>query len=179
MFLYDANSATTTLISTNTSGDPANHHATDPSINADGSLIAYASGSSDVVIGDTNVAFDVFLYDADNPTATLLTTDTIGNPTDGGSWKPSISADGSKIAYRSDASDIVLGDTNGVSDVFLWSANRAPMWSRLYSPWQKTPPADSSEGSRPLTQILWSSRSRPGTEPVSSPSIRLLVRSRW
>jgi hypothetical protein len=42
-----------------------------------------------------------------------------GSAPNGGSYSPSISADGLHVAFSSDASNLVAGDTNGVRDVFV------------------------------------------------------------
>jgi len=42
-----------------------------------------------------------------------------GGQTDGGSFLPSISANGRYVSFSSDASNLVTGDTNGVPDVFV------------------------------------------------------------
>jgi dipeptidyl aminopeptidase/acylaminoacyl peptidase len=43
-----------------------------------------------------------------------------GNETDGDSWVCSISSDGRFVAFRSDATNIVSGDTNEVEDIFIF-----------------------------------------------------------
>jgi hypothetical protein len=45
--------------------------------------------------------------------------DSSGNQGNGGSVPQAISADGRVVLFASDASNLVAGDTNGVSDVFL------------------------------------------------------------
>ena len=42
-----------------------------------------------------------------------------GRQGDGGSSEPALSADGRYVAFGSDASNLVAGDTNGVRDVFV------------------------------------------------------------
>lgn len=84
------------------------------SVSADGRWVAFSSFSSNLVPGDDNESGDVFLWDR---TTRLTTRITAGN---GSSGDPSISGDGSVVAFSSAASDLVPGDVNGVSDVFLW-----------------------------------------------------------
>ena len=43
-----------------------------------------------------------------------------GGPSNGPSYRPSISADGSFICFQSAASNLVASDTNGFSDIFLY-----------------------------------------------------------
>ena len=120
VFLYDTSSGTTMLITTDTIGGPTNGDSWETSISGDGTKLAFSSIASDLVPGDTNGASDVFLYDTIGGTTTLITTDTLGGATDGDSWAPSISADGTRVAYVSDATDLNVGDTNGVRDVFVF-----------------------------------------------------------
>ena len=54
---------------------------------------------------------------------------------------PSISDDGDIIAFSSDSPDLVAGDTNGLSDVFIWRAGR-PCTVELLSKGGGGKPAD-------------------------------------
>ena len=119
VFLYDVATGTTTLVSTDAGGSRSNGLSYVPSVNADGTKIAYYSEASDLVAGDTNGMADIFVHDTVTGITTLVTIDTGGGPTNGGSTSPSVSADGTRIAYNSQASDLVAGDTNGFADVFL------------------------------------------------------------
>jgi Tol biopolymer transport system component len=85
------------------------------SISADGRYIAFESASSTLVAGDRNGRADIFLWDRATGGTTRLTD---GN---GRSGAPSISSDGNRVVFASDATDLVPGDANGVADVFLWT----------------------------------------------------------
>ena len=53
-------------------------------------------------------------------TTTRVSTDSSGNEALGGaSLQAFISADGRYVAFGSDATNLVVGDTNGQSDIFL------------------------------------------------------------
>jgi Tol biopolymer transport system component len=63
----------------------------------------------------------VYLYDLEASLDTLVSTSfAVAGPSNDGSDSPVLSADGRFVAYRSLASDIVAGDTNGVPDIFLY-----------------------------------------------------------
>ena len=62
---------------------------------------------------------EIFLYDLSNGQATKIST-AAGVDPPGDSYSPSISADGSVIAYVSEASGLVSNDTNGVGDIFVY-----------------------------------------------------------
>lgn len=52
----------------------------------------------------------------------LISTDAAGVPGNGDSFAPAISQDGLTVAFESAATNLVAGDSNGVRDVFVWSA---------------------------------------------------------
>lgn len=90
------------------------------SLSADGSKVAFTSFATNLVDGqaDPNGAFpDIFVYDA--TTGTTINVTQGGN---GGSFHVSISADGSKVAFSSDATNLVDGqaDHNQMTDVFVF-----------------------------------------------------------
>ncbi len=119
VFVYDVDTDTTTLISRAADGTPANGESGNPSVSADGGTIVFQSAATDLVAGDTNGTYDIFAYDVATGTITLIS-GTIGDQTDGLSTEPDVSADGGIIAFTSDATNLVTGDTNGVSDVFVY-----------------------------------------------------------
>lgn len=94
-----------------TDGDGQSHY---PAISADGRFVAFYSQASNLVPGDTNSTNDVFLWDREDGVTTRITD---GNSD---SQNPSLSADGRYLAFNSHASNLVPGDTNGFSDIFLW-----------------------------------------------------------
>ena len=96
-----------------------------PQPSGDGTWIAFASADATLVAGDTNGAVDVFVRDrrkqpADPGATVRVSVATSGAQALGGaSGQPSISRDGRFVVFRSAATNIVLGDTNGVADIFL------------------------------------------------------------
>jgi hypothetical protein len=75
-----------------------------------------------LTLGDSNAAEDVFVRDRVTNLTILVSTSGIGGGAASGpsDW-PSISGDGTAIAFRSAANDLVAGDTNGSLDVFLYN----------------------------------------------------------
>jgi Tol biopolymer transport system component len=88
-------------------------------ISADGRCVAFASGASNLVDGDTNGASDVFVHDRVTGTTERVSVRSDGTEAHGDSFNASISADGRYVAFESEASDLVPGDTNGKRDVFV------------------------------------------------------------
>jgi Tol biopolymer transport system component len=68
VFLHDRTTGTTTLVTINRALDPGNNASDDtPSLCDDGSVVAFASLASNLVIGDTNRSDDVFADDLTVP----------------------------------------------------------------------------------------------------------------
>ncbi len=110
----------TVLVSRGTDGTLSNGRDVDPTISADGNMIAYKSGSTNLVPHDYNGVEDIFAYDRSAGDTFLVSLGMGGSSANGHSRAPAISADGNIIAYISDATNIVANDTNGFVDVFAY-----------------------------------------------------------
>jgi hypothetical protein len=87
---------------------------------SDGRFLVYVTAAP-LTAADANAATDVYLYDFQAQTNLLVSRSwKWGGAANGASDSAAISADGRFITYRSFASDLVPGDTNGVPDVFLY-----------------------------------------------------------
>ena len=92
------------------------------SISADGRYIAFSSQSTNLVSGDANGAWDVFVRDRlATGTASIARVSNAsgGNAANRDSRRAWISADGTRIAFTSIATNLVAGDTNNSEDVFI------------------------------------------------------------
>lgn len=119
IFLRDTVSNTTTRISTGTGGAQSNGSSIYPSISSNGRYIAYESLATNLVAGDTNAVRDVFVYDTTTATTTRLSVDSAGTQGNALSFGAVISGDGSAVAFYSEATNLVAGDTNAAGDVFV------------------------------------------------------------
>jgi len=119
IFVRDRLTNTTTRLSVDSAGNQADRNSDGASISADGRFVAFNSDASNIVPGDTNNSFDIFLRDRLTNTTTRVSLDSAGNQGNRFSYNPSISADGRFVAFSSFASNIVPGDTNGDSDIFV------------------------------------------------------------
>ena len=90
-----------------------------PAVSADGRYVAFASDASDLVARDGNSTTDVFVVDRVMGTTERVSLDMGGGDADGSSTAPAISADGQYVAFASEASDLVSGDSNSEIDVFV------------------------------------------------------------
>ncbi len=102
--------------SSGTEGDDDSEYA---SMSADGRYVAFESAATNLVPGDTNGKRDIFLHDRVTSITTRVSVDSIGTQADKASSDPSLSADGLHVAFESDATNLVAGDTNGKTDVFV------------------------------------------------------------
>src|SRR6476646_946889 len=103
---------TTTLVSVDSSGAQDNGFSADPSISANGQYVAFYSSATNLVPGDTNAGFDVFVRDMQSGTTTRVSVDSSGAQGNDYSSEPFISADGRYVGFDSGSTNLVPGDTN-------------------------------------------------------------------
>lgn len=86
-----------------------------------GRYVAFLSHANNLTTNDSsNPWLDVFFRDLSNKTTTLVSVDKSGRGGgDGNSSMASISGDGRWVAFASDAENLIEGDTNRITDVFL------------------------------------------------------------
>jgi Tol biopolymer transport system component len=118
-FVYDRqNPSATSRVSVGLEGTEADGTSVRPSISADGRYVAFQSWASNLVAGDANGAADIYVYDRTTGKTTRASVG-IGAESNGSSERPSISANGRYVAFNSEASNLVDGDSNGAMDVFV------------------------------------------------------------
>ncbi|MGH9460221.1 MAG: TolB family protein, partial [Vicinamibacteria bacterium] len=119
----------TTRVSVSSAGTEGDFESRAPSISADGRFVAFSSVASNLVAGDTNGRFDVFVHDRDadgNGTfdepggiaTTRASVNSSGTQGNFSSDDPRISANGRFVCFRSDANNLVAVDTNLTQDTF-------------------------------------------------------------
>ena len=111
----------TERVSVATGGGQGSGGSYRPSISADGRFVSFESIAPDLVAGDTNGVPDIFVHDRQSGTTERVSVATGGGQVSDGSFNsvPSISADGRFVSFDSYAPDLVAGDTNGYTDVFV------------------------------------------------------------
>ena len=121
VFVHDCLSGQTTRVSVASDGTQANGgYSWTPSLSADGRYVAFYSGASNLVMGDTNAHPDIFVHDRTTGQTTRVSVASDGTEANDNSFiMPSLSADGRYVGFESLASNLVAGDTNGVGDIFV------------------------------------------------------------
>ena len=119
VFVRDRQAGETTRVSVSSAGVEGNGSSSGGPISADGRFVAFASGSTNLVAGDTNDAYDVFVHDRLAGVTERVSLSSTGEQADRSSSPESISADGRFVAFVSDATNLVPGDTNARSDIFV------------------------------------------------------------
>jgi Tol biopolymer transport system component/ribosomal protein L24E len=155
----------TVRVSVNTNGTQANDFSARPVISRNGRWVTFESAATNLIsaggigglIGgggnDTNGVRDVFVHDLGNSSGqmssdgvtsrvSITNTEAPNNQANGDSSKPSISADGTKIVYHSDAAN--LGGSGG-TNIFLRDIHTST--TRLVSANADGTPADKSSAS--------------------------------
>ena len=118
-FVRDRAAGTTTRVSVSSSGVQGNGISSVPSISADGRYIVFESYADNITPGDDNLVKDVFLRDTELGTTirvSVSSSEADGNALSGGGR---VSGDGRYVAFYSDATNLVPGDTNGATDIFV------------------------------------------------------------
>ena len=88
-------------------------------LSSNGRFVAFTSDATNIVANDTNGLRDVFVRDLFLGTNTLISAATNGMSANSHSTDVAISGDGRYVAFTSQANNIVQGDSNNFSDVFV------------------------------------------------------------
>ncbi|MEV1000432.1 S8 family serine peptidase [Nonomuraea sp. NPDC050202] len=119
IFATDRRTRETRRVSVPSGGGLADGFSLSPTVSRDGRFVGFNSGATNLVPGDSNGLSDAFAHDRQTGTTELLSVSSDGTPGDGMSGPPRFSADGRFAVFDSDAANLVPGDTNGRTDVFL------------------------------------------------------------
>ena len=120
VLVYDRQTAETTRVSVASDGAEGNLGSYWPSLSATGRYIAFGSVASNLVSDDTDGQPDIFVHDRETGQTTRVSMASDGTEGNLPSFPDqAISANGQYVAFRSSASNLVSGDINGYSDVFV------------------------------------------------------------
>jgi Tol biopolymer transport system component len=122
VFVRDLARGQTIRVSMSSAGEQANERPLIlPCISGDGRRVVFGSLASNLVGGDTNHRADVFLYDRQTGRLRRVSVGPKGRQANGASERARISGDGRTIVFPSRAGNLVAGDRNGRTDVFVRS----------------------------------------------------------
>lgn len=109
------------------------YNSDNPAITADGRYVVFESSQTGLVSPATNGKVQIFLYDRQLNQVELVSATPSGAGGNDSSFHAAISADGCKVVFESNASDLVAGDTNNLKDVFLRNRCSSPAQTQLIS----------------------------------------------
>ncbi|MFI5592411.1 hypothetical protein ACIA5G_45685 [Amycolatopsis sp. NPDC051758] len=133
-----ADGYTTEFVNVNTAGQKADAKTSRfPSVSETGLIVAFDSDGTNLAGGDTNGRRDVFVRYRGVPMTIRASVSTSGAQANGDSSRPALSTFAERVAFESNASNLVSGDTNGVLDIFV---------RNLYSPQSTDRVSVSSKG---------------------------------
>ena len=125
VYVRDLKAGTTTLVSRAVGGGEPNDDVYLYGLSSDGRYVLMQSAATNMVAGDTNGGADDFVYDRQTGTMTRVDVTASGGQANKGDSDiagvngTAISADGGTVAFSSESTNLVQGDTNGAIDVFV------------------------------------------------------------
>jgi hypothetical protein len=123
IYVYDRETQNTGIASLN---DDVAAYSQDPSISYNGRFVMFWSTSTTLVPDYAGTGQDIYLHDMETGTTRLVSANLDGTFGNDISRYGTVSYSGFNIAFNSGANNLVSGDTNGVSDVFLYTLNELP-----------------------------------------------------
>lgn len=127
VFVRDLEAGTTSLVSRASDGSPANGDSGDPSISAEGAVIAFESRATNLSDLDHDAYTDVFIHTRATGATRLVSRPgspgpglpAPNEPANGSSYDPSISYTGTRVAFVSDADNLFADDRDLYSNVYV------------------------------------------------------------
>ena len=158
VYLWDKTTEQLKLISKSISGTTANGESYEPVISGDGNTIAYTSNASDIVkLEPVFNTPNVYVCDVNGGGTAFITKDFETGKAAGG-YAPSISDDGSKIAFCAYTSRLVKNDVNNLWDIFLWQSGATTL-KRIS---MTASGGERNQGTESSSRVVWPSISGNG-----------------
>jgi Tol biopolymer transport system component len=117
-FVRDVVNATTIRVSLSSTGMQATQDCTATSLSADGRYVAFETTDA-LVPTDANGVLDVYVHDRVTGATRRASVASTGTESAGNCYDGWLSADGNRVAFTGNSDDLVPGDANGYSDVFV------------------------------------------------------------
>ncbi len=119
VFRRDRLTGTTVRVSVSSNGGDALGSSENPSLSEDGRFVAFQSDAWNIVAGDDNGFIDIFVRDMELGQTTRASVGTGGQEPDSNSTRPSLSADGTLVAFSSSATNLIPGGTTVAVDIYV------------------------------------------------------------
>lgn len=119
VFVKDRDTPAIELISINTSGFPGNDDSVQAALSGNGQVVAFRSKASDLVAGDNNDRWDIFVRDRSAGTTQRVSVSNTAIEGNNNSTDPDLSDDGRFVVFASLASNLVSDDSNNRADIFV------------------------------------------------------------
>ncbi len=127
--VYHRDTHTATLVSMAEDGTPANSNTDIVSISGDGQWVAFPTNASNLLDIPPLPYYvrNLILHNVETRHNTLISPSINGGYSNGDTHEVTLSFDGSRIAFASDASDLVLNDSNNFRDIFVYGWKETPI----------------------------------------------------
>ncbi len=119
VFVKDRQTGSLVMASVSSDGTIGNGDSYKPVIAGAGRYVAFRSQATNLVVGDTNKHWDIFVRDMTLGSTTRVSVSSSGGQSNHDSFEADISDDGRYVVFRSNASNLVADDTNKRFDVFV------------------------------------------------------------
>jgi len=119
IFVHDRASGLTVRVSKSISGGDASGPSDFPSLSYSGQSVAFSSEADNLHPADPDDITDIFVHDMVSNATRLVSVSTTGQKANYECEEPRISGDGAAACWSSSANNLVPGDTNSVSDIFV------------------------------------------------------------
>jgi hypothetical protein len=124
VFVRNTSPSNTRRVSISTAGVQGNGGSPttwSPHISGSGRYVAFESNATNLVANDTNGTGDIFVRDSKQNRTRRVSVRFDGSQSDGPSAIANVTSDGKFVTFFSNATNLVAGDTNGFTDIYLRS----------------------------------------------------------
>ena len=116
ILVHDREMGLTEMVSIPPSGILWDYGSFNPVINGDGKYVAFENYNR--LVEGRNI-HDIYVHNLESGDTRLVSVSSNGTLPNGSSWRPAISDDGRYVAFASEANNLVPGDTNDITDIFV------------------------------------------------------------
>ncbi len=162
VFLWQRSTGKVTLISRSGAGVTGNGESYEPAISGDGNTIAYTSNASNIVtLEPVYTTPNIYVHDIRSGSTIFITKDFETGKAAGG-YSPTISDDGTKVAFCAWTGRLVNADKNNLWDIFLWQRGQSGL-KRISVP---SVGAERDQGTESSSRVVYPNISGDGSSIV-------------